>query len=93
MAVAQVRGIREGLGETTEAGPWGGGDQDLALDGAGSGGQGQVLGSAAFFCVLLVEAGAFPGQLLLVAAYCIQIKEDFSTMSTLRMVVCSFCSA
>lgn len=35
MAVAQVRGIWEGLGEMTEAGPRGGGDR--ALDGAGSG--------------------------------------------------------
>lgn len=76
MPVAQVRGIWEGLGEMTEAGPLGGGD--LALDGAGSGGQGLVLSLAAFFfCELLVEAGALPGQLLLLAAYCIQIKENF----------------
>lgn len=75
----------------TEAGSQGAGY--WALDGADSGGQEQGGFSAAafFFCVLLVEAGALPGQLLLVAAYCIQIKENFWTINTLRTVVHSLC--
>lgn len=53
---------------------------------------GQALGShAPFFSVPLLEAGAFPGLLLLVAASCIQIEENFWTINTPRMVVHSFC--
>lgn len=75
----------------TEAGPQVAGD--WALVGADSAGQGQGGFSAAafFFHVLLVEASALPGQLLLVAAYCIQIKENFWTINTPRTVVHSLC--
>lgn len=44
-----------------------------------------ALGShASFFSVPLLEAGAFPGQL--VAASRIQIEENFWTINTLRTV-------
>lgn len=42
---------------------------------------------ASFFSVPLLEAGAFPGQLLVVAISCIHIEENFWTLNTLRMVV------
>lgn len=59
----------------------------------GSGrGQGQM---AAFqlpdscFRVPLLEASAFPGQLLLMAAYCMQIRETFEATCMPGVLLCS----
>ena len=53
-----------------------------------------VVGSLdSFFRVPLLEAGAFPGQLLLMPAYYMQIRETFQATCALGALAMSFLEA